>query len=258
MPQALSSSVRERRSPYFFGMSLVLLAIVLVGFAPSLYLRSLSELQALPLRLHIHGAVLTSWYVWLVVQASAIRGGATALHRRLGVIGAGIGAACVVAGPLATLGAVRSLRALGLDWDTDLRAYPALGIEGIPMELYAKQLVFTNLTSVLIFAVLLFMAIRRRLDVVAHKRLVLLASIVIVPPALARIARWPGLGGEDGVVIPLSFFALLASVAVHDYLTTRRIHRVTWVSIVGTGVVLAGSAVLAATPLGSAVVRALA
>jgi hypothetical protein len=44
------------------------------------------------------GAVLTAWFVWLVVPTSMVRLGRTATHQRLGVMGAVLGAAAVVLG----------------------------------------------------------------------------------------------------------------------------------------------------------------
>ena len=50
--------------------------------------REFFPVEPIPGYLYVHGAVLTSWFVWLVLQTSLVRGGNTALHRRMGVIGA--------------------------------------------------------------------------------------------------------------------------------------------------------------------------
>jgi hypothetical protein len=129
---------------------------------------------------------------------------------------------------MATVGAVSNIRATGLDWDTDMSAFPKLGIENMPFEDFATMLVFGNFASVIAFGALLAWAVLRRRDAGTHKRLIMLAAFSIMGPPLARISRWPGLGGEDSAFIPLAMLALLLSLFVHDFLQERKIHRATW------------------------------
>ena len=56
------------RDPFFAVMSVVTLAIVLSGFAPTLYLRPVFKPVPIPGYLYIHGIVLTSWFVWFFMQ----------------------------------------------------------------------------------------------------------------------------------------------------------------------------------------------
>lgn len=224
-----ATSVRTR---FFFGMSLFLLALLLVGFAPTLYLRPAFDVDPIPGYLYVHGAVLTTWFGWLVVQTSLIRLGRTAIHRRLGVTGACIGAACVIAGPLATFGVAGRVTALGFDWDADIgTAVPALGVDGVTVLQFTSVVFWGNLVAIAVFAALLATAVRNRRDPEAHKRYMLFASILLIGPALARISRIPMLGGEDGAFPPLVHLALIAAVIAHDLLTKRRLHRATIVSI---------------------------
>ena len=58
----------------------------------------------------------------------------------------------------------------------------------------------------------------------AHKRLMLLASISIIGPALARISRLHGFGGEQGPFIPVVLWGLVLALAVHDLMSRRRLH----------------------------------
>ena len=237
-------------TPYFFWMAVLLLGLVVAGFGSVPMLRPMEEIRELPLRVHVHGAVMLSWFVWLVVQVSLVRAGRRDLHRRSGRIGAAIGAVCLFAGPLATVGAVAKLRAAGLDWDTDMSAYPKLAIENMPMQDFATFLVFGNLGSVIAFGGLLAWAVHHRHNAASHKRLMLLASFSIIGPALARIARWPGLGGEGGPFIPLVLLALLLSFFVHDALKDRRIHRATWMGALFFLLVSAAMMALGQTPTG--------
>jgi len=209
------------RSGFFFWLSILMLALVLFGFAQTLYLRPYFDVEPIPGYLYVHGAVLTAWYVWVVVQTSTVRAGRIATHRQLGVIGAVIGAAVVVAAPMASFGVPGRIKAAGLDWNTNIGAEGTRLIESVASTLWG------NLFSIAVFAGLVAAAILLRSDRETHKRLMILASIGNLLPALVRIAGYPGLGGEDGPLIPVMGLGLPLSVIVHDIVTRRRPHKAT-------------------------------
>ncbi len=243
------------RGGYFFWMAALLLAVVLIGFAPTLYLRPVFDPAPIPGYLYLHGAVLTAWFVWLVVQTSLVATGRTATHRRLGVIGAVIAAAVVAAGPLATFSVVARVRSAGVDWDTDMSAFPFVGVEGVPMIEFVSSVVWGNFLSIVAFALLVAAAVVLRRNTQAHKRLMLIAAFAIIIPALARIARWPVFGGEDGPLLPIAGLGLIATVVVYDLVMTRRLHMATITGVaalLGTGAI---AQVIARTPFGQAVVK---
>jgi hypothetical protein len=190
-----------------------------------------------------------------VLQTSLVRSGNSATHRRMGVIGAVIGAAAVIGGPMATVGVVGRLREAGLDWDTDISAIPKVGVQGVPMVNFAAQVVWGNFVSIAVFAGMLVAAVLLRRNPQAHKRLMLLGSIAIVGPAVARISRWPIFGGESSPFIPVVLVSLVIAVVVHDLVTIRKLHRAT---LIGVGVIVAGAIaqqLIADSELGRAVVR---
>ena len=230
------------RTSYFFWLSIVMLALLLVGFAPTLYLRPYFDVEPIPGYLYVHGAVLTAWYVWLVVQTSMVRTGRIATHQRLGVIGAGIAAAVVVVGPMASLGVPGRVTAAGLDWNADVSvAVPYVGVEGVTVLAFVANVVWVNLISIVVFAGLVGAAILLRSNRETHKRLILIASMLNILPAVARISRWPVLGGEDSGLIQGVLVGLLLSLLVHDIVTRRRPHQAT---LIGIGTVVLGFVVL--------------
>jgi hypothetical protein len=229
---------RSRRpDAFFFVMTVLLMAIVLVAFAPTLYLRAFTNALPLPAHLHVHGIVLTGWFVWLLVQAALIRSGNVRRHRQLGFAGVALGLAVIVAGPLATFNVVPEIRAAGfeLDWDVGVLGTKGLGA-GVSIAAFLSSVVWANLASIATFFALVMAAILLRSYSDAHKRLMLLASISIVGPALARVSRWPPFGGEQGPFVASALLTLLAAVVIHDLVVSRRIHLATLIG--GTFAVL--------------------
>ena len=68
----------------------------------------------------------------------------------------------------------------------------------------------------------LAVALRRRED--AHKRLMLLASISLLPAAVGRIFRWPALGDIEAPATGASMLALLVAIAVCDVRARNGLH----------------------------------
>ena len=225
---------RDRRHPAFFpAMSLLLAAIVFYGFAPTYYLRP-ADAPAIPVYLHLHGAAMTAWFSLLIVQTALIASGRRTLHRRLGIAGVALGLAVAALSPAVVVWFV-----------------PGLVASGTPMAT-AALIVIGDLVALLVFAILLVLAVRARRQPETHARLVLLASIPIVAPALGR-ASLAALGTPlPGVAVQMSLPFL---VVLHDLFMLRRVHRATiWgtAAVVGSMMV---SIALANSPAGPAVIR---
>src|ERR1041385_8610276 len=104
-----------RHGWFFTGMAIAVAATVGAGFAPTYYLKPLFATPALPLSLHIHGALFTAWVLLFVAQTSLVAANRTDLHRRLGVAGAGLAVAMVVSGTAVAIESARLARpALGV------------------------------------------------------------------------------------------------------------------------------------------------
>src|SRR3954466_5263426 len=100
-----ATAARARHPAFFPAMSALLLVIVFVGFAPTYYLRPAAA-RPLPIYLHLHGAALTLWFSLLLVQTGLIASGRRALHRRLGLGGAALGAVIAVLTPFVVIWAI--------------------------------------------------------------------------------------------------------------------------------------------------------
>jgi hypothetical protein len=230
---ALIRGTRRSRPSFFFAAHVVLLVVVLLGFSPSFYLRSaFHHVTQLPTLLYVHGAVLTVWFLLTVMQGLLIRTQRLRLHRRLGYVAAGYAAVVIVFGTLANLKLISEVDS------------PADG-ENI--------VVWGNFFTLVMFAAFVLLAVVFRKRPEAHKRLMLLASMSIVGPALARLPRWPIFAGgfEAGRNFAigglLTMFALLLT---NDVVTRKKPHPASWIGMVLILASLAGAVFLGITGIG--------
>jgi hypothetical protein len=197
-----------RRDDYFFsGMAFLILVSVFFGFARSYFFAGLWNAPLPNQLIHVHGAVFSSWIVLFVVQIALVSTKRVRWHRSLGILGMLLAAAVVALGILAAT-------------DSLARGFspPGSGID--PKTFYAVPF-----WQVVIFAILITSAFRVRFSPTAHKRLMLVATIALLGPA---INRWPIALIQR--VPPLTSAVLLAFILMlvaYDLWTLRKLHRAT-------------------------------
>jgi hypothetical protein len=197
---------------------------VIFGFFPASSARLMGRADYVaPLILHIHAALFVGWLVLLTVQVLLIRSRRPALHMRLGLVG--------------------------------LALVPLMAITGVAAELYSQRFYLQRDTEGLDFFILplfyiaaftafaLAALLYARRDSATHKRLVLLATTVIVG---AAYARWWGVGltglvgdGYGGMLVNTftgTNLIMVAAVA-YDIVTRGRPHRA---YVIGVPLLLAG------------------
>ncbi len=184
----------------YLGAALVIAVVVLVGFAPTYYLRPGATLDPLPVHIHVHGILFTGWIALLVAQATLVASGRVSWHRTLGRGGAALAALMVVAGSYAGIQTAR--REAGF---------------GFPDE--AESFLTIPLFSMAAFAVLVAAAVFARHRPQVHTRLMLLATVSLLD---APIARWPGAPGAVGVFVLVDLFVVAGML--HDLWSRQRVH----------------------------------
>jgi hypothetical protein len=203
-PQIQTRIEAKRRESFFYvGMAILAAAVVFAGFSRTYYLRNLFGHPPLKPLLHLHGLLFTSWILLLIVQVSLVASKRVNIHRRLGVAGGVLAAIMVIVG---TTVAIHSARGEFSPGGPDPLAFLS-----VPL---FDMLVF----AILVGAALLY---RRQPDI--HKRLMLIATLALLP---AAIARFPGSFFEHGgppVFFGIADLILLACV-VYDTITNRRLH----------------------------------
>ena len=169
----MSSDVRARDRAFAAWISGAILAVLLIGFSRSFFLRPFfagpPSWAAKETIFYAHGAVFAAWFALLAVQVVLIRVRNVRLHRSLGYAGAGLAALVVVAG---TLAALRASNRPG-------------GFIDVPVP--PDQFLTVPLVGMLLFGVLVTLAVVWRRNAPRHKRMMLLASISLLGAPVARI-----------------------------------------------------------------------
>lgn len=244
---ASAGGLRDRvgsRDRFFLGMSGALFLVLLIGFSPTLYLRLFFDVPPIPLYLHVHGATVTAWFVWLIAQASLVNVSRVDIHRRIGLFGAVIGTAVVPAGLMATLLLVPRLPEIGLPLEQALW--------------FVTWVVWANFHMLLGFVAFLVTALvmRRRTDI--HKRMMLLASICLMPPPLARIAQNLGwLLERETIFVTVAWLMLFVPILIYDLIKTRRVHSSTAIGGLCFLLIVFGPILVAGTGFAQSFVRGL-
>lgn len=210
----------QRRERLFFTSMCVAMAVtVFVGFAPTFFLRPFFHTEPLIPLLILHGVVFTAWIALLLIQTTLVAARRTRVHRRLGVAGAVLAALLIIVGTTTAL----------------IRAQ----VNGPTGSTAPLAFLTIPLGDMLVFGILVGCAFyfRNRADV--HKRLMILATIAILPAAVARLPL-----GFIFRLTPLAFFAVsdlfIVPCLIYDFAVRGRPHRAT---------VLAGLLIVVSHPL---------
>jgi len=238
-------TARRSRSKFYVGMSGTLLLIVLVGFAPTLYLRGLFDVPEIPSPVLLHGIVLTAWFVGLFIQTTLVAGLRLNVHRRLGWALAVVGVAVLAVSLEVTLNFVPLRRASGVDIDAVLAIF--------------SPIVWSDYAAIFTFAVFLFAAVALRRHGELHKRSMLLGSISMMQPPFTRIFRWPLFEGVNAQAWGLfAIFLLLLALALSDIVSRRRVHPLTlWGGAFLIAARIIGVFVIASSEIGRSYVRSM-
>lgn len=207
---------RDRAGLFYLGFGLIALAAVFTGFGTTYVLPMARRSFSAPAIVHLHGTLCLSWVLLFIAQSLLVRGRQTPLHRSVGRLGIPIALGIFVSGMGTALWAT----------ERDLATVPS-----------ALTTMIGTLTSLAIFAALVIFAVAmsRRPD--WHKRLMMLATIVVLWPAYFRFRHLlPWVPRPDvWLALVLADLPILVAAA-RDRLVYGRVHPV-W-AIFGTALVI--------------------
>lgn len=195
-------------------------AAILSGFVYNNLKKYFAGQLTYPWVVHIHAAFFVGWLLLFTAQIALVRRGDLATHRRLGALGMWLA--------------------------------PVMVILGVSTAIVTERLKFGTLVSdprflsvmfadMLIFGGLVVAAMRMRNQTAAHKRLMLIATLVITDAGFGRwlspmIGQWTGqtnywefqkLSAGAWPFIRFQFlpaYTLIALVGAFDLVTRRRFH----------------------------------
>jgi len=184
------ASHAERR--YYMAMVLAIIAVIVLGFSRSFFLRPLFPGVHAPPEMwfYVHGAVFTLWLGLLFTQVLLIGTRNIALHRRLGVAAFVLVPTMVL---LAGTGALIAARRPG-------------GFIDIPED--PKRFLVVPLYEVFLFGTFASLGLLWRKTPQTHKRLMLLAAIVVTEAGFARWQFEPYLSSPNAAFWTMCAFVL--------------------------------------------------
>lgn len=191
---------------------------MLAGFLPDLG-RYMAEKPTPPWILHVHGIVYFVWLALVTMQIALVEVRKPALHKRLGWWVIGLSVALVPLGLVAAM--------------VDMA-------RGARLSGYEPQFLGLEFQSLIIFPLLLWLGVAMRRDLAAHKRLMILMTVVFLDPGTARLFGL-FIPGHPGGIFGwwLSFFwgnaVMVAAMIGWDRWHHSRIHP----ALIGGAVLLA-------------------
>ena len=196
------AAARNPDRTFFASIATLALTLIIVGFAPTFFLKEAFDTPDLTPRVHVHGALFTAWPLLLLAQALLIRSGKYSLHRTLGMFGIALVAGIVISGFMVVLGKPR-------------------------FNIASRAFIFTPLLALILFPLFVGAAIRFRRDASAHKRWMLLATILLMSAGTRRVLHLLGIEAGPYVAEFVTYALLLLPLVVYDVARLHRLHPAT-------------------------------
>ena len=192
---------------FYSKMGILLLALVIAGFGSMAIMRGVSPFE-LPLLFHLHGIIFILWYCLFIYQTNLINKQNYALHKKLGYTSILLVLAMLVTGFLMAAGSY------------------ARGTSPVPNMTVQNFLAFPLLD---LFGLVFFYSIgvlNRKIPL-AHKHAMLIMSIAMMDPALARLSFFIGFPP----LALLLHILLIGIVIFYDRKSMGKVHYVTWLGL---------------------------
>ena len=201
---------------FYIVLSIAMIVIVAGGFGPSLVDTRARHLPVTPMVV-LHGVAYAAWLALFLAQATLGATRRTSMHRRLGKTVVVLAPIMVVLGYMTSVAMAH--RGIDLSGDLHTESDPLLGI-------------VNPLGDLLAFTILVAAGFYYRRRPAVHKRLMVFATVCLMPAPLAHlIGHFSALNAMPPPIILLPLGALLFSSAVYDRVSLGRVHPVSlWVA----------------------------
>lgn len=187
---------------FYFAMSLLIVTVVVAGFSQTVDASLFHPAVPRPTILWFHGAAFSAWVLVFLFQSMLVRTRNVKFHRTFGWVGAGLGALMV---PLGLTTAVVMGR-------FDIRVLHAPGVEAF---------LVIPLYDMVTFGTLITLAITWRRKPDLHRRLLFIATVLLLDAAFGRFQYL-----FDSNLFIVCVDALIALGMVRDLMVDKRVHKV--------------------------------
>jgi len=208
--------MRQQHTRFYLIITILLLLAVFFGFGRTFFLRPFFEqpsrwkLDQLPTVYVVHGIVLTTWFIMLVVQSMLINIRKISIHRKLGYAMAGLAILVVVTGIQVVLDSTPRSIGMGI---LDPENMDEMYQQSVPL--------FVDLLSLIVFTLSVGLAILFRKNVNIHRTLMLIGSMSFMVVALARAL--PEFFPRVELPLIIGFFILFPVLLFcHDWISYKR------------------------------------
>jgi len=202
----LASIVVRRPRRFFTAFAALSVVLTVAGFSQSFFVPLTRGVMAVPPVVYVHGSLFLSWVTLLLIQTLLVGLGRLRWHRRIGWIAAALVPSMVASGIGVSLWATaRDMH----DGHQDA----------------ALAFLFGLFTDMMTFGLLACAGILTRRRPETHKRLIVMATIVLLGAALVRL-----LALVTSTVRPWNIAItvfLVVSVTAYDLRTKHRVHTAT-------------------------------
>jgi hypothetical protein len=200
-------SIAIRKGRYFFvSMAILFPILAALGFVPD-YQMFASENIKLHWFLHVHGLIMATWLGIFLAQTLFVAKDNVKRHRQLGQTG-------FVFGVLVWLSLV-------------IITVRALIVNNPPEPSGQFDILFIQLYLQVLFGLFFAWGMLVRRQAATHKRLLFLATMIVIQAGIDRIRFLPGL--QEAIYVRFIYLdILLVPLFIYDWLSLRRIHFITW------------------------------
>ena len=186
---------------FYFGMSLLLAALVVSGFKRTVNANLFHPAIPRPFILWIHASAFTAWVIFFICQSTLVRAHKVSWHRSIGWFGAGLATVMV---PLGVATAIVMAR-----FDTVQLHLPG-----------ADAFLSIPFYDMIAFGVSIALAIYWRMKPELHRRLIFIATCGLMDAAFGRFDYV----FDHNLFFPCLDLLILLGVA-RDLLVDRRVHK---------------------------------
>ncbi len=160
-------SVSLHSDHFYLNISVLCAVMAFAGFLPSYWMPILHANLHIPRVAHLHGIIFFSWTMFFVLQTWLAAHSRTAMHRELGLVGISLATAMLFTGTMVSVSGMNRFIAMG--FADEARAFAIVPISAIAY-----------------FAVVFAYAIANIKRPEIHKRMMVLATVSLLQPAVAR------------------------------------------------------------------------